>query len=437
MLKVFWTISFLLISQLSWATNQVIVARSNTGNNTAATTYIAPMCGGGVISNGCGYETTRSLAEGIAPTGGTLGSLAIELDTAPGAGKSWTMTLWVNSASTGITCVISGASAKTCNDIVNTAAITAGQPFTLEIVPAGTPAANSGFRYSMVFNSTTAGESIYVWSPNSDAVGNLITTGNNRRIVPFGSANWQVNDGDRLISPTAGTIKNIYIRTEAAPDNGAGTQTYTFTIRKNNANAATTCAVSESATTCNDISNTIAAVAGDTFSINHISAGTPASTKASGGIVFAATTSGEFIVPVDIASVSSTANVYGSMQKGANNTTESARDSLTGTAFTVKSIYVGLSANTAGGSSLALTLREELTTSTAATCTVGAAASTCNATGLSVAVTANNTYDTLSSPTATPGTPNAWVGYLGFITPPSSASTDYIYGATLYDAKIY
>lgn len=61
--------------------------------------------------------------------------------------------------------------------------------------------------------------------------------------------------------PIAGTIDNLYIWFDTDP--GGGAKSYTFVLNKNGSNTALTCTVSGSATTCNDITNSVTVAAGD------------------------------------------------------------------------------------------------------------------------------------------------------------------------------
>lgn len=77
--------------------------------------------------------------------------------------------------------------------------------------------------------------------------------------------------------PTTSTIRRLYCATNGAPDNGAGTQAFTFTATKNSSNQSLTCTVSEAATSCNDTSNSFTVAAGDSISISQSVTGTPTS----------------------------------------------------------------------------------------------------------------------------------------------------------------
>lgn len=421
-------LAFLLITSPSFAlTKQVITGRQNTSSSASATQYLPPMCGG----TQCTYQTTRALAEGPWPTAATISNFCIELTTAPanGAGtQSYVYTIYVNGSATALVLTFEETDAPMECDNVNTASITAGQPLTIETVPSGTPAV-TGVKYSYTSTSTTAGESVFVWAPGST---NMNAAQNNRRIFPGGSAVWQVADDARFMSPTTGTIKNLYGVLSADPDNGAGVDSYIITVNENGSASSMTFTAADGQTSGSDLVNTIAAIPGDTYSINQISTGSPTATTLGGSILFLSAVDGEFPVPGNFA-VNTTSSVYGSLGWSSSSTTETGRDSLAGTTFTAKNIYVGLSAAVDADGSVVLTLREETITSTAETCTVGSAAQTCNAT-TDVTVTSGNTYDTLSAPSTTPGTPQIWVAYLGFIQP--AATSTAIQAATFQGVTI-
>jgi len=374
----------------------------------SATTYTPPMEGGGTAAY-CNYYSTIAPGEGIWPTGGTFSDLCVELTGAPGTSKSYQFTIYVNGSSTAQTVTVSGADTIECTAGA-AASVSAGQPVSVEIIPSGTPTAVSP-RISYVFNSTTAGESVFVVAQGST---NMNALQNNRRTpIPNGGSDWQINDDRRFTASTSGTLKNMYCRIGADPDNGAGVDDYTLTIRENGANAAITTTIADGATTNSDTSNTIAVAAGDTYALNQVSSGSPTATTGGCGLVFLADTPGEWIIPSGFAS-SSTATVYGSMNYGTNNSTASSRDGLASIGFTVTNIYVTLASATDADGTLAFDLFEENTTGMATTCTVGIASSTCNGTDDST-VTALNTYEMRSIPATTPGGLQSWIGLTGFI----------------------
>ena len=76
--------------------------------------------------------------------------------------------------------------------------------------------------------------------------------------------------------PTSGTLTNLTVKLNKAPDNGAGTQQEVFTIYKNGLPTSLTCTIAESATTGSDGVNSVAFTAFDTITLEVVPSGTPA-----------------------------------------------------------------------------------------------------------------------------------------------------------------
>ncbi|MGH9364833.1 MAG: hypothetical protein ACRD1B_06155, partial [Thermoanaerobaculia bacterium] len=83
------------------------------------------------------------------------------------------------------------------------------------------------------------------------------------------------------IMTVSGTLAALNVRLNGSPDNGAGTQSYAFTVRKNGADTspAVTCTISETATSCSDNTNSASFSAGDLISIKSVPSGTPAARR--------------------------------------------------------------------------------------------------------------------------------------------------------------
>lgn len=98
---------------------------------TAATRYF-PVVGGGTPS------TTETDVDTEAPSQATVTNLYASLSTALGAGNSAVITFRNNTADTSVTCTISGASATSCHDIVDSFNVASGDLMTYKVVTAGT-----------------------------------------------------------------------------------------------------------------------------------------------------------------------------------------------------------------------------------------------------------------------------------------------------------
>jgi hypothetical protein len=70
----------------------------------------------------------------------------------------------------------------------------------------------------------------------------------------------------------AGTVKNFYFVIDTTP---AAARSWTLTVRKNGANTAVTCTISNPNTSCSDLTHSVAFVAGDFISVA-ITASAPA-----------------------------------------------------------------------------------------------------------------------------------------------------------------
>lgn len=80
----------------------------------------------------------------FAPRTGTFKNMYFKTANAPGAGQTFIFTLFVNTTATSVTCTISGTTTPgTCSDLADTAAITAGQPWTIQIITSASSAATA------------------------------------------------------------------------------------------------------------------------------------------------------------------------------------------------------------------------------------------------------------------------------------------------------
>lgn len=102
------------------------------------------------------------------------------------------------------------------------------------------------------------------------------TSNNSTFYLGIGDANTE-EAKIRMPSPITGTVRGLRILTRTGPDNGAGSQQYTFTLRINGANTAMTCSIAETNTSCADVTHTATINAGDAFTImaQESGAGTP------------------------------------------------------------------------------------------------------------------------------------------------------------------
>jgi hypothetical protein len=107
-------------------------------NNTIQSTYFSVPC----INEDSTEENLDNCS--LLPTALTCRNLLVTLNTAPGAGKSWTVTLRSGTPGsmndTALTCAVMDT-ATTCNDTTQTASIPAGNVVIWSVTASGTPTA--------------------------------------------------------------------------------------------------------------------------------------------------------------------------------------------------------------------------------------------------------------------------------------------------------
>jgi hypothetical protein len=79
------------------------------------------------------------------PVAGTISQLNVRMLAAPGSGgggsasDNYVFNVRKNGANTGVTCTITGQTAVTCSDLVNTVAVAVGDTIALQAVPGSSP----------------------------------------------------------------------------------------------------------------------------------------------------------------------------------------------------------------------------------------------------------------------------------------------------------
>jgi hypothetical protein len=118
------------IGFISGATNGNIV--------NSATSFL-----GAYFDYGNGDPTEAAVAVKLAGTGSTtFSSFRALFNGAPGAGKTWTLTLRKNGADTALTCIITGTVVPAqCIDSTHSAVFSAGDTVDVKVVPTGGPSA--------------------------------------------------------------------------------------------------------------------------------------------------------------------------------------------------------------------------------------------------------------------------------------------------------
>lgn len=367
---------------------------STSGPNTVSTNY-------NTFPPQTTWQTTEVQRAYVLPANGTIANFRVVLDTAPGSGKSYVLTLRKNAGATSTTCTVADA-ATTCTSATPTDFV-AGDRIAIQSVPSGTPAAVS-LRVSATFAPTTADQFIL------PSMARQITTGT-LYFVPFGDHTGDATENS-LVTPIAGAIKSLHAW---CATNVAGGASRVFTARVNDSDTALTCTMGAGASTCSDTSNTVAVAAEDRLATKEVSSGTPGTQDCTSALVWDPTTADRFLLG-SLTGLNATPTSGSSFQAlvgfGSSRltATETNITKQAAPAMTIRAIAVKLNLSHGAGSSVAYTLRQN-GTNQALTCTIADTATACTAT----ADEAIANDDLLSTDvTVASGTPNARSSRIGY-----------------------
>ncbi len=243
------------------------------------------------VIGGLGWAASEPQSTMVCPSAGTIKTLKVELETAPGSGKSWAFTLMVDGVASTLTVTIAD-SAVSGSDLVNQVSISAGQFMTLRSIPSGTPA-DTGPKFTMVFTGTTAKESVIMAAggPTLNSAANEFAP-----ISIFSGFDHSTTELDRQqMCAGSGTIKNLYVKLSADP--GTDPDAYRFTVRLNGVSQTLTTTITANDTTGNDTVNSFTVSPGDLLSVLVEPLNTPsASPRCSISVTFVADTNGESLL---------------------------------------------------------------------------------------------------------------------------------------------
>ena len=375
------------------------------------------------LNGDLGPVTVVSDAEMVVPVSGVLKILYSRVSANPNNGggtQSYTFTVRLNGADTAITCAASETT-PTCSDVTNEVSVVAGDLINLEVVSSGTPTAGNQTGALNLYSTSSGGaDNSTALMGISSSVAISATVTNYLAPMTYGDPTTVEGDAELLVAAD-GVLKNFYIALDGDPDNGAGTQSYAFTVRTNEANISITCTVSDGSTTCTDLTNTAAVTAGQRVSISCVPANTPTVRIARFGLVFVPDIEGLFLTGMltndDLNAT--TVEYNRRLAQGVTwNATESARDTITGSAVVVRTIYVQLTvapANGAGTQSFAFQTRFGAV-SNGPGCTIEEAATTCNSTTEYSSPTLTQVA-IRATPASTPAVSDAMIGLAWYIRP--------------------
>lgn len=227
---------------------------------------------------------------------------------------------------------------------------------------------------------------------------------------PDGADTWDSTLGDRdMLIAEDGTVSLLRVDLLAAP--GAG-KSLTFALMKNGVAQSLSAAITESATSAEDTSNSVAVSAGDRITLRCTPAGTPTTSLARWSMQYEATAANRAVWGgASDGALNTAATRYAPIGGSGQETwdaTEANVSRLWAVACTVKSFYVFLTAAPgAGGDAYTFKIVVNGTPVEASAVTITDAATTGNATALSVAIAAGDTVSVECTPSVTPTNPAA------------------------------
>lgn len=199
----------------------------------------------GTIMGGQAYVSTSPIVYGYQrfPAKGTLKNFYFRIRDAPGAGKSWNIRLYVDGADKDPSVTIAD-SATQASDLVNTYEVSPGELVSYHFTPTGTPAESTCCGYGCVFvpDSRQGGESVLMHNSNN-AISSTRT-----EFLPIESTvrprwgEYNTENSSQRIAPADFDLYNMYIRLNNSP--GAD-NSYTFTIRANQADTPLTMSIAD------------------------------------------------------------------------------------------------------------------------------------------------------------------------------------------------
>ncbi len=371
------------------------------------------------IAGGANWSTVANERKQLISAPGKIKNLYIELSAAV-TGSWFTFTLMVNDAASGLAVTITTGNTQGSNT-ADEVDVVAGD----EVQIRCTESANNSpsARWSLMFTSDNAKESNILGGVGT-GTGNSYCKVTNYNSGGGGSG---VQNDHRVVIPTNGTIKNLYVELNQAP--GTGGDAWTFTLKLDSGgglgDTALVVTITEPDRTGNNVADSVAVSAGDVVVMKVTETGTAVDCDAFFGFTFVADTDGESLIlggsngslrTDGIAVYNPLQNYYTRIWA----TAETTRYQL-GQAMTLKKFYVLLNGSQGPGDGYTLKVRlNEADPASGLSVTITGASTTGN--DISNTVTVTNSYDEVAIKAQASGTPfgrDAYWGVVCFIEPPA------------------
>ncbi len=344
------------------------------------------------LDGNLGVVVTETQCSQIIPDDITVTNWFVKVANAPGSGKTLTLTIVKNGTDTAKVVTVTGT--NTTGSDTSSLSLAKGDRVSVkyELTALGTNP--GGLSYTLL--QSGSGQCVLFGGGSTQITASTF-------FGPVGNAQSTTEAQSYAPIPFAGTIKNLYVGSDAAM---TGTQSWTVTVRASG-DTTLTCVLDVSNATANhDTTHTPSVSAGNRMSVHVVAANSPAASRISGGFVIVPTTSGDACFLASNQNQPSNSATRYMMPHANTGTAQASSEALAAPqaylrACTIKSLYVQLSAGTGAAKSWAVTARLNNATDTAATVTI-TNASIGNLTGQSVAVADGDLLDVKIVPTSTP-----------------------------------
>ncbi|KKL85980.1 hypothetical protein LCGC14_1949290, partial [marine sediment metagenome] len=331
---------------------QVIFGGNNNSLNASTVRYESLVLDGG-------WTATEANVYKLVSADGFIKKLRVRLSTAPGAGKSFTFVLMLNGSPTALSVEI--ADSATSGNAADEIDVAPGDTVSIRCTPSGTPGTGNTARWSVVFDGDTANESLILGGPGIWALHNTNTEYSQVMCGDSVKGILGILENDcRQVVPTAGTIKDFYVKLTADP--GTAPDAYRFTLRLNGATVAQSLIVTITAddTTGSDLVHNLAVVAGDILTMVIEPLNSPSETPlAAWGMTFVADIDGESIIlggsMIDLDNALTEYNAFSSRVNNAWSSEVPANQ--LGQTCTLKKLYMLLSGSPGAGNKYTFTVR--------------------------------------------------------------------------------
>ena len=337
MIKKLFIIGLLFLAPYAHASYQLLTAVSTDSPSSTSNESLMPV-GTSAWTN----LTVRATCRVTNRT--TLTNLRIVADSAPenGAGtQSYQFNVMTNAGTSALTATLSETNTLV-NDLTNSVVVEAGELFYYQAIPSGTPASLTRVSLSVLANGTVAKDLFYCSTSNGQATGSGATE---YLSLAFPQQSSTIESAFHVVMPVSGAFSQLSINLGNAPNNGAGTQGYTWVVNKNMSATALTCSITESDLACSDTSNSFTVVAGDRVSVKMTKTGSPVTVIINTiGLRFTVDTDGQFPIfdSTGNTQLDPVASRYTPIHGGLVSATEAAVDQVS-QALMLKNMYVYLS----------------------------------------------------------------------------------------------